>query len=299
MNIKELCEVAQVDYNSNHPSYSLNKIRQIYLLEEVGKRDYKIVRKLTKEEQITGKKLTQCKQLLENVIYVQLSLSNENTLRADMKGFLELFNIVNSKYRYFAYENMTEQKYKILSGFVDPKYENTTLCDYVDDVNPILYRLVKQVFKKMSGEMLLYVKEHLMFAKKYIIPNESGEGSVEYLRTVEASNDQVEEYMRLFRYYADELGVVNLDNLNNRTKYKIKAKVCRDLGITYAYTEYELVLNREGLQSVVGSRPDLIELKDILNKNIIHKLNMSKQGHLKEYSLEDKEHCSDFLIKVM
>ena len=299
MNIKELCEVAQVDYNSNHPSYSLNKIRQIYLLEEVGKRDYKIVRKLTKQEQITGKKLTQCKQLLENVIYVQLSLSEENTLRADMKGFLELFNIVNSKYRYFAYENMTEQKYKILSGFVDPKYENTTLCDYVDDVNPILYRLVKQVFKKMSGEMLLYVKEHLMFAKKYIIPNESGEGSVEYLRTVEASNDQVEEYMRLFRYYADELGVVNLDNLNNRTKYKIKAKVCRDLGITYAYTEYELVLNREGLQNVVGSRPDLIELKDSLNKNIIHKLNMSKQGHLKEYSSEDKEHCSDFLIKVM
>ena len=45
MNIKELCEVAQVDYNSNHPSYSLNKIRQIYLLEEVGKRDYKIVSK--------------------------------------------------------------------------------------------------------------------------------------------------------------------------------------------------------------------------------------------------------------
>ena len=299
MNIKELCEVAQVDYNSNHPSYSLNKIRQIYLLEEVGKRDYKIVRKLTKQEQITGKKLTQCKQLLENVIYVQLSLSEENTLRADMKGFLELFNIVNSKYRYFAYENMTEQKYKILSGFVDPKYENTTLCDYVDDVNPILYRLVKQVFKKMSGEMLLYVKEHLMFAKKYIIPQESGEGSVEYLRTVEASNDQVEEYMRLFRYYADELGVVNLDNLNNRTKYKIKAKVCRDLGITYAYTEYELVLNREGLQNVVGSRPDLIELKDSLNKNIIHKLNMSKQGHLKEYSSEDKAHCSDFLIKVM
>ena len=297
MNIKELCEVAQVDYNSNHPSYSLNKIRQIYLLEEVGKRDYKIVRKLTKQEQITGKKLTQCKQLLENVIYVQLSLSEENTLRADMKGFLELFNIVNSKYRYFAYENMTEQKYKILSGFVDPKYENTTLCDYVDDVNPILYRLVKQVFKKMSGEMLLYVKEHLMFAKKYIIPQESGD-SIEYLKTIEATNDQVEEYMRLFRYYAEDMGAHNLNNLSNRTKYKIKAKVCRDLGITYAYTEYELVLNREGLQNVVEGRPDLKELKDSLNKNVIHKLNMSKQGRLKDYDIEQKEHFSDFLIKI-
>ena len=137
-----------------------------------------------------------------------------------------------------------------------------------------------------------------MFAKKYIIPTESGDG-VEYLRTVEATNDQVEEYMRLFRYYADEMGAHNLDNLNNRTKYKIKAKVCRELGITYAYTEYEIILNREGLQNVVGSRPDLIALKDSLNKNVIHKLNMSKQGRLKEYSVEDKEHCSDFLIKVM
>ena len=298
MNIKELCEIAQVEYNSNHPSYSLNKIRQIYLLEEVGKRDYRIVRKLTKQEQITGKKLTQCKQLLEDTICVQLSLSENNTIRADMKGYLELFNIVNNKYRYFAYENMTEHKYKILEGFVDPKYENTTLCDYVDDVNPILYRLVKQVFKKMSGEMLLCVKEHLMFAKKYIVPNESNT-CVEYLRTKEATNDQVEEYMRLFRYYADEMGAHNLDNLNNRTKYKIKAKVCRDLNITYAYTEYELILNREGLQNVVESRPDLIELKNSLNKNVVHKLNMSKQGRLKEYSPEDKERCSDFLIKVM
>lgn len=299
MNIKELCAVTQVEYNSNHPSYSLNKIKQNYLLKEIGKRDYEIVRKLTKQEQITGKKLTQCKQLLEDTILVQLSLSKENTLRTDMKGYLELFNIVNNKYRYFAYENMTEHKYKILEGFVDPICENNTLCDYVDDVNPILYRLVKQVFKKMSGEMLIYVKEHFMFAKKYIIPNESGDGSIEYLRTVEASNDQVEEYMRLFRYYADEMGAHNLDNLNNRTKYKIKAKVCRDLGITYAYTEYELILNREGLQGVIENRPDLLELKDSLNKNVIHKLNMSKQGRLKDYSVEDKEHCSDFLVRVM
>lgn len=298
MNIKELCNFTNIEYNANHPSYSLNKIKQIYLLKEVGRRNYEIVRKLTKEEQITGKKLTQCKKLLEDTIYVQLSLSENNTIRTDMKGYLELFNIVNNKYRYFAYENMTKEKYKILEGFVDPKCENNTLCDYVDDVNPILYRLVKEAFKKMSGEMLLYVKEHLMFAKKYIVPVESGD-NIEYLRTVEATNDQVEEYMRLFRYYAHEIGVDNIENLSNRTKYKIKAMVCRELGITYAYTEYELILNREGLQNVVENRPDLKELKDSLNKNIIHKLNMSKQGHLKEYSIEDKEHCSDFLIRVM
>ena len=299
MNIKELCNVSNIEYNANHPSYSLNKIKQIYLLKEVGKRDYEIVRKLTKEEQITGKKLTQCKKLLEDAICVQLSLSENNTIRTDMKGYLELFNIVNSKYRYFAYENMTERKYKILEGFVDPKYENNTLCDYVDDVNPILYRLVKEVFKKLSGEMLLCVKEHLMFATKYMIPNECGAGSIEFLRTTEADNDQVENYMRLFKSYALEEGFDSVEKVNNKVKKKIKNKICRELGITYAYTEYELILNREGLKYEVENRPDLLELKDSLNKNVVHKLNMSKQGHLKDYNVEQKEHCSDFLIKVM
>lgn len=300
MNIKELCEVARIDYNVNHPSYSLNKIKQLYLLEETGKRDYRIVRELTEEERLTGRKLTQCKQLLEDAICVQLSLSENNTIRADMKGYLELFNIVNSKYRYFAYENMTEHKYKILEGFVDPKCENNTLCDYVDDVNPILYRLVKEAFRKLSGEMLLYVKEHLMFAKKYIVPDERGEGnSVEFLRTVEADNDQVENYMRLFKAYALEEGFDSVDKVNNKTKKKIKSRICRELGITYAYTEYELILNREGLKYEVENRPELARLKDSLNKNVIHKLNMSKQGRLKNYDLEEKEKCTDFLIRVM
>ena len=297
MNIKELCEQTNIEYNKNHPSYSLNKIKQNYLLEEVGRRDYNIVRKLTKDEQIKGQKLTQCNKLLEDTIIVQLSLSDENTLRSDMKGFLELFNIVNNKYRYFVYENMTEQKYQILSGFIDPKHENMSLCDYVDDVNPILYRMVKNIFKKLRNEMLIYEKEHLMFAKKYVVKNDDN-STVEFIKKYEANNEQIEEYMRLFKYYAHEMGFDNIDNLNNRIKYKIKAKVCHELGITYAFTEYEIILNREGLQYEVDNNSDLKELKDSLNKNIIHKLNLSNEGRLKDYDLNDKERCSDFLIKV-
>ena len=294
MKLKELCEI---EYNKSHPKRSLNKIKQKYVIEETRPYNYKIVRELTKEEQITGRKLTQCKQLLENTILVQLSLSNDNTIRTDMKGYLELFNIVNNKYRYFAYENMSEQKYKLLEGFVDPKFENVTLCTYVDDVNPILYRMVKDTFKKLRGEYLIYVKEHLMFGTKFKIPNVDGT-TTEYVRTYEATNDQVEEYMRLFKETAKVEGVTNVNNLNNRTKKKIKNIVCRQLGITYAYTEYELILNREGLQYEVENRSDLKELKDSLNKNVIHKLNMSKQGELKNYDVEDKEKCSDFLIRV-
>lgn len=297
MKLKELCELCDFEYDKKNPKRSLNKVKQKYVIEETRPYDYNIIRELTKEEQITGRKLTQCKQLLENTICVQLSLSKDNTIRTDMKGYLELFSIVNSKYRYFAYENMSEQKYKLLEGFVDPKFENVTLCNYVDDVNPILYRMVKDTFKKLRSEYLIYVKEHLMFGTKFKIPNVDGT-TTEYVRTYEATNDQVEEYMRLFKETAREEGFINVDNLNNRAKKKIKNIVCRQLGITYAYTEYELILNREGLQYEVESREDLKELKDSLNKNIIHKLNISKQGELKNYEVEDKKKYSDFLIRV-
>lgn len=297
MKIKELCEIADIDFNPKHPAYSLNKLRQIYLIEQTGKKDYEIVRELTKQEQIAGRKLTQSRKLLEDSIYVQLSLSDDNTIRKDMKGFLELFNIVNNKYRYFSYDNMSVEKCQILSGFVDPQFENVTLCNYVDDVNPILYRMVKDVFRKMRKEMLIHVKEHLMFGKKYVIPSENGSDTVEYIRRYEADNNQTEEYMRLFKMFALEEGFDNVDKINNKVKKRIKRKVCKELGITYAYTEYEIVLNREGLKYEVDTRQDLQELKNSLNMNIVHKLNMSTQGNLKEYDQQTKTECSDFLIK--
>ena len=297
MKLRELCELCKIEYDKSHPKRSLNKIKQKYVIEEIRPYDYEIVRNLTKEEQITGRKLTQCKTLLENAILVQLSFSSNNTIRSDMKGYLELFNIVNSKYRYFAYENMSEEKYKLLEGFIDPKFENITLCNYVDDVNPILYRMVKDIFKKMKSEMLIYVREYLMFSTKFKIPQEDG-SVIEYIKTHEANNDQVEEYMKLFKQVARDEGIENIDNLNNRVKKKIKNIVCRQLGITYAFTEYELILNREGLQFEVENREELKELKDSLNKNVIHKLNVSKQGKLKEYDNKDKEKCSEFLIRV-
>ena len=297
MKLSELCKLCDVEYNKSHPKRSLNKIKQKYVIEEIKPYDYNLIRELTKEEQITGKKLTQCKKLLCDSIIVQLSFSENNTIRTDMKGYLELFNVVNNKYRYFAYNNMSEEKCRLLENFIDPISENIMLCNYVDDVNPILYRLVKEVFKKLKAEYLIHVKEHLMFSTRFKIPNEDG-SITEYIKTHEATNDQVEEYMKLFRETAKELNITNIDNINNRTKKKIKNMVCRQLGITYAYTEYELVLNRDGLKNEIENRQDLKELKDSLNKNIIHKLNMSTQGELKNYSTEDKTECSEFLIRV-
>ena len=158
MKIKELCEMSGVEYNIKNPKRSLNKLKQLYILEQTGKNDYKIIRNLSEDEQILSRKITKCKELLEKAIIIQLSLSEDNTIRTDMKGYLELFNIVNNKYRYFAYNKITDYKLKLLENVIDPVFENNALCNYVDDVNPILYRMTKDIFKKLQSEMLIFVK---------------------------------------------------------------------------------------------------------------------------------------------
>lgn len=284
MKLKELCEINNIEYNKEHPKRSLEKLQKIYVLEKNG-RDYNIVRELSADEQIQISKLTKCKELLEEEICYQLSNSGSNTINNDMKGFLELFGIVNSNYKFFSYNNVTKEKMELLLG---TDLDNNTLYYFVEDVNPILYRMVKEVWRKMEKEMLIYVKEHLMLCKKYKYDNE--EGTVEYTRKTVATNDQIETYMRLYREKANALGY-KVEEVKYWDGKEIKRQVCKEMGFDWIYTEYELVLNRVGLKNENQKR-------ELLNKNVIHKLNQSNQGRLKDYNKEIKSACIDFLIKT-
>ena len=164
MKLRQLCDNLGIRYNEKNPKLSLNAIKKKYLIEQNGnKKDYTIVRPLTEEEKFDLQKLSDCKKILQDTIYVQLSLIKENKMRSDIKGFLELFNMVNENYKYFTYDSMNEQKYKLLKEYIDPKLENATLYDFVNDVHPILNRLVKETFDKLVDERFIYKKEILMF----------------------------------------------------------------------------------------------------------------------------------------
>ena len=139
MKLRQLCDGLGIKYNEKNPKLSLNVIKKNYLVEQNGnKKDYSIIRPLTDEEKFDLQKLSDCKKILQDTIYVQLSLIKENKMRSDIKGFLELFDMVNENYKYFTYDSMNEQKYKLLKDYIDPKLENATLYDFVNDVHPIL-----------------------------------------------------------------------------------------------------------------------------------------------------------------
>ena len=297
MTIKEMCEYSNIEYNKDHPKRSLNKLCQIYEIEKIDARNYNIIRELSEEEKVKCRKITKCKELLEKTICVQLSFCENNTIRSDMKGFLELFNIVNKKYRYFAYSNMNDVKGNILKDFADPVAENLTLCCFVDDVNPILYRLVREVFNNLEKQMLLYKKEHLMFATTQKYDTSNGNDYVEFTKKWEATNDEIETYMKYYRQFALEMGYNNIELVKSHDKKKIKSMVCREMGVGWAYFEYELILNRDGLNWAINNNDELKDLKLSLNANVVHKISNSNQSNLKIIKSDDKINMTNFLIK--
>ena len=297
MKLKDLCEQVNIPYNSKNPTRSLNTIKKEYLIEQNGnKKDYTIIRPLTEQEKTELQKISDCKKILKDTIYVSLSLVKENKIRSDIKGFLELFNMVNGNYKYFTYDTMTEQKYDLLKDYTDPKLENSVLHDFVGDVHPILNRLVKETFNDMVDERLIYKKEILMFGYYERYQLEDGY-YVETRRKVEANDEQIKEFLEHSRKYMSEKGYNKWSEVPYFTKIDINRKICRDMGISYVYTDYEIILNNDGISNEVEHNKDLKELKDSLNKSTIKKLLRSTQGKLKELTLDEKKDRTDMLIK--
>ena len=297
MKLKELCEQINIPYNSKNPTRSLNAIKKEYLIEQNGnKKDYTIIRPLTEQEKTELQKISDCKKILKDTIYVSLSLVKENKIRSDIKGFLELFNMVNSNYKYFTYDTMTEQKYDLLKDYTDPKLENSVLHDFVGDVHPILNRLVKETFNDMVDERLIYKKEILMFGYYERYQLEDGY-YVETRRKVEANDEQIKEFLEHSRKYMNESGYEKWSEVPYFKKIEINKKICKDMKIAYVYTEYEIILNNEYIAKEVEKNKDLKKLKDSLNKSTVRKLLKSTQGHLKELSMEDKIDKTNMLIK--
>ena len=88
MKLKDLCEQINIPYNSKNPTRSLNAIKKEYFIEQNdNKKDYTIVRPLTDQEKTDLQKISDCKKILKDTIYVSLSLIKENKIRSDIKRF--------------------------------------------------------------------------------------------------------------------------------------------------------------------------------------------------------------------
>lgn len=67
MTIKEMCEYSNIEYNKDHPKRSLQKLKQLYLIEQIDARQYNIIRELTEDEIISCGKFGKYFHINENI----------------------------------------------------------------------------------------------------------------------------------------------------------------------------------------------------------------------------------------
>lgn len=286
MNIKQLCTEYNIQYNSKNPKRSLDKLRKEYIVTEISPKNYVVDRPLTDEEKNVLTKFTKCREMLQDVICSQLVNAETNKIRSDTKGFLEMFGIVNSHYKMFSYEELTEEKIKFLENINLP---NAVVSCFYEDVHPILNDMLKSVFRKMESEFLIMKQDIMMYAKRHYYKDNDGKTHW-YVDKIEPNADEKEEFMRIGTELFPKYNIKSWDEASNLTKKKINAEICAQMGWAYVYNDYEIILNRKGIKQ----RYTMSQL----NNEVCTKILNSKQGELKNYDRELLEDCIKSLIKI-
>lgn len=302
MKLKDICDNVNIEYNIKNPSRSLRDLRYEYEVEQISKQKFKVIRELEPEEKAVSRYYSQCKQQLEPVIYCELSKSKDIKISKDMKGLFELFHITNENYKYFSYSDITKKKYTLIENMdfeYEPEYTNKILSNFVTDVNSVLRRVVIETLKKMVDESYILVEEKIILAKREVESigvNEDGTHKNIYIvNKHEATDKEKKDFIELRRKYMDEIEKNKWSDVNYYDKIKIEENVLRDMNVTYSYIQYNIIINKDGLQRTVELNK-LDKIQDELNASIAEKVKRSKNGELKKMDEDDKDKCINNLI---
>ena len=187
----------------------------------------------------------------------------------DMHELMEFLGIVNKDYHYAKY-HPKECIEQIDKGTV------AGLTIFSRESEPLLKRIIVDVLKDMQRKCLIKVNMIPMFAKKYI-NNEDGKL---YTKVWEANKiTEIPKLLEAKRLVLKEFNIEYWDDLQYNQFGRAKDIIAEQLGIDYFYYEYELILNKQGLNELITE--NYTELKKALNKHIQSKTKMSKQGNLK------------------
>lgn len=203
------------------------------------------------------------------MLYTILSQPNKDVIRMDMHELMEFLGIVNKDYHYAKY-HPKECIEQIDKGTV------AGLTIFSRESEPLLKRIIVDVLKDMQRKCLIKVNMIPMFAKKYI-NNEDGKL---YTKVWEANKiTEIPKLLEAKRSVLKEFNIEYWDDLQYNQFGRAKDIIAEQLGIDYFYYEYELILNKQGLNELITE--NYTELKKALNKHIQSKTKMSKQGNLK------------------
>ena len=301
--IKEMCELFNIKYDSHNPNRSLEEIERLYELEKISPQKYRIVKEWSEDEKVFRWKSTEYKRLFKDIVYTTLSCSENNKIWKSDNDYMVIFHMVNKNFEKFTKNYIFKPREEFLTEHNKDVFFEGQAMYFAHEVRQMLRQILRDTFKKMEDENLIFVKEHYIFGiiKSYTDPKDNKTKTYSVPKV--ASDDEIELFM------AGQTKVLQdneLDNLyskiddirDSKVRYELRQQLSEKLGIQYYSLQRELILNRYGLQYKVEHNDELRELKRHLNKGTINKVLSSNQGHLKEMDKYLKGELAHLLIEI-
>lgn len=291
--MSEMCELTNIKYDSSHSKNSLMEIERLYAIERKSRYKYCFLRELSTEEKIDAIVYGKNKQLLRPIIITTLSKKKDNRIQKRMKEYLNIFGIVNDNYAPYTWSN---RNLALLEHLWEVNLDEQKVDDFISEADPMLKRMVKDIWKEMEYEDLIEMIEHPYFVERIIFEDQVT-GKRSYRKhSHKCSNNERELLMATKKEVATDMGYNNSNEVPFVRKKELSSKVSMKLNILYYYDEYELILNREWLGRSEYCLEDISPHLRLINEQVIRKLLTSQQGRLKRFSDLDRTLCIDTII---
>lgn len=289
LTFEELCKELNVKPDYKHKKRQVEKFKRDYDIEMLKKDEYlyngKLDRLYAIEHMDTnyGKN----KKYLEPIIYTMLSNSQGNSVRCSMPNLLYNLKMVSAEFKKARYNS---KKYECVLFEEDCMFNRVEA--FTEQATSIMREMVKRMFDDMSDQQLIVVNKVYMYAKR-----EVDKSNKIYTRTFEMTADDIEKFMEIRRQIMlDIYGKVKWSNLTFIQKIDVNKKTSSVLGYAYTYHDYELILNRHGLEDKIIDG-NLEEFRDSFNKYVQEKILSSNRIGLRKMEDKDRQKCVDYLIK--
>lgn len=293
--LSELCNILNIKYDSSHSQNAREEISRTHILERKSRYKYSISRELSPEEKINALVYGKNKQLLRPIIITTLSKRSDNRIQKRMKEYLNLFGIVNDNFAPFTWSN---RNLALVDYLYDMNLKEDKMDDFISEVNPMLKRMVKDIWEEMEIDDLIEKIEHPYFVERIIFEDQiSGKRTI-IKQSHKCNPDERERLMSTKKEVAVEMGYNNSNEIPFARRMELSNRVSQKLGILYYYEEYELILNREWLGKSEYCLEDISMHKKLINENVIRKTLTSNQGRLKRLSESERLLCVDAVINI-
>lgn len=281
-NYKGLCDFFGEEPASNGGSRKkqIERWKKQFHIEKIQHKNLYELREYNSKEVRETKDYYSCKKCIEPLLYQMLLKENvnNNSITKDMGELMYELCLINDNYNKGRYNKDVILNYLIdeegkanITLAIMSKLEND-INNYYYETYKIIKRVVIDVLNKMVRDKSIF------YTKTYgkIITDENN-----LKRKMQMTNSEISTMITLQKDISNNIYNLEYADLSYYKKKNVDKKVCEEMNITDIYDLYNIILNQKGLK-MDYDKLCLEDIKGFTNRSMVSKINLSRQGTLKD-----------------